>query len=377
MGYYFSKPTTAQQISVPLTAQQISVPPSIFTMNINLYFSLLAPFLDETSQSAFARTYKSFYDYLERLYAKKTAGVIYSPPDKLRFYIVSIKELQLRYGCLRLKFFPISKSQNNNCPVKILCFGECYKLSMLDELDCACVDALIIYFFGWRLPYFPSEKFTNLRSWTYESVLTNHMVEDDKLYYSSMMSLERISEHFCNKANGPLKIVENCAIIQDNPPLDCKLSDATPIKPSQLIRYVVGSYQVPEPPKMRGGELNLIPSKSRGLDKLEIKCHLSRGLNCFPHLLTNLRILTYHYKHIYTWLNLGSSLNKYLDILRLKSIMVLRIIDPNPNDKFMCILTEGKGIVLVELIGRGYSKPAQEIKLVPENSTVEYITLNQ
>jgi len=394
MSHKSSQTTTAQQISVPL---------STYSMNIEFYFGLFAPFMDETSRSAFAMICTSAYEYFERLYAESTAAILYSPPDKLHRYIVSIKELQLRNGCLRLKFFPISKSQKNNCPVKILCFGAFFQLTipnesdcacvdsfmlteldcvcvdapMLNELDCACVDALIIPLDGYQPLYFPFEKFPNLKSCTFESVLNDHIVEDELCIFS-MRCLEYISKHFCNTANGPLKIVENCATLQENPSLDCKLSDATPIKPSKWRKYIIGSYQVSEPLKMRGGELNLIPSHLRGLDKLEIKCHLGKDTWRFFNLLPNLRMLTYHYEYIYGRKDLeSSSLNKGLDIFGLKSIMVLRIIDLNPNDKFMCMLTEGEGIVLVELIGRGYSKLTREIKLVPENQTMKRITLDQ
>jgi hypothetical protein len=368
MDDYFSKPTTAQQISVPL---------SIFPMNVNFYFRLLAPFMDETSRSAFARTRKSVYKDFEQIYAEITAAVLYDPADKLYCYIVSIKELQLRNDCLRLKFFPISKPQNNNCPVNILCSKTCSEFNILNESDCARVNALIIHLDGWELPCFPFEKFQNLRSWTFESVLDFFLL-GDKLCKASKKRLEYISNYFCNTANGPLKIVENCAILQENPSLNCKLSDATPIKPSHYKRYTIGSHEVPKHPETRCGKLNLIPSSLRGLDNLEINCHLNRGLDCFGDLLTNLRMLTQHYEHIHGWQNTGLSL-KFFGIVELKSIMVLRIIDPNPNDKLRFRLTEGEGIVWVELIGQGYSKSAHthKIQLDPRKSILEYVPLDQ
>jgi len=332
--------------------------------------------MDETSRSSFAMTCTSVYKDLEKLYAKKTAAIIYSPSDKLYGYIVSIKELQLRNGCLRLKFFPISKSRNNNCPVQILCFNAFSQLSILNELDCTRVNALIICLAVWKMPPFPFEKFPKLKSCTFESVMHDVMVEN-RLYIASKNHLEYISKRFCNTANGPLKIVETCAILQDNPSLDCKLSDATPIKPSDLKRYILGFYEVPEAPKMRSGEPNPIPSNLRGLDKLEIKCDLSRCLDCFSGLLTNLRMFTYHYEHIYDWENRESPLYKFLENLRLKSIMVLLFIDSNPNDIFRYRLIKGEEIVLVEFIRRGYSKPAHKIQLDPENPTVEYIPLDK
>ena len=162
-------------------------------------------FKDKSFELALAKTCKMLYERYELYYEKKTAVVLYDPQDKFSYYANSIKALHnymSRNGWVRLKFTPILDSQSSNCPVKILCLNGALKVPK--ELNCACIDALIVSSFEEK--FMPTisfvENFSNLKSLSLEYVILN----DDIISMLSKLSLlEFISLYHCKMANGHLQ----------------------------------------------------------------------------------------------------------------------------------------------------------------------------
>ena len=115
------------------------------------------------------------------------------------------------------------------------------QLKVPKELNCACIDALIIVS-SFNRKFMPTisfvENFSNLKSLRLEHVTLN---DDIMSMVSKLSLLEFISLYSCKMANGHLsKIFENCTTLQEIQLLYCNFSDATSIKlPSQLKRFEI------------------------------------------------------------------------------------------------------------------------------------------
>ena len=168
---------------------------------------------DQKSALALARTCKTLYGRYEQYYEKQTAVVLYDPWDKLHLYNDTIKALSLQNGWLRLKFVLISNSQNNNCPVKILCLGEGF--NVLPKFDYARIHAVIVSSFtGKFIPTISfAENFSNLRSLCLNGAVFNG---GEISMISRLPLLKFISLRNCKMTNiHPSKIFENCATLQE------------------------------------------------------------------------------------------------------------------------------------------------------------------
>ena len=111
------------------------------------------------------------------------------------------------------------------------------------ELNCTCIDALIIVSFFQRelMPTISFvEKFSNLKSLKLEYIILN---SDGISMVSKLSLLEFISLNHCKMVNSHLKIFENCTTLQEIQLLYCDFSDKTSIKPpSQMKRFEIQAH---------------------------------------------------------------------------------------------------------------------------------------
>ena len=223
-----------QTPSIPTTEQ-----PSLILTFPQELFAIIMSFKDQSFELVLATTCKILYERYELYYEKQTVVVLYDPKNEFSSYANTIKALQLRNGWIRLKFTTILDSQSSNCPVKILCLNGL--LQVPKELNCACIDALIISLsrekFMLTTISFIGE-FSNLKSLRLEYTILNN---DGISMVSKLSLLEFISLYICEMANGHLlKIFERHTTLKEIQLLWCNFPYATSIKlPSQLKRFEI------------------------------------------------------------------------------------------------------------------------------------------
>ena len=109
---------------------------------------------------------------------------------------------------------------------------------MPKELDYACIDALIVSSPKFMPTISFNEKFSNLKSLSFNNVTFN----DDRISMHSKLSLlEFISLEKCRLTNDHLsKLFEDCTTLKEIQLKNCKISGATFIKlPSQMKRFEI------------------------------------------------------------------------------------------------------------------------------------------
>jgi hypothetical protein len=135
---------TATDRQIPTADQQILAIFTMLTMNVKFYFYLIVPFMNATSQSAFVRICKTFYECYEQFCEKQMASLC-TPLNKDPSLFNITKKFFCQNGFMRLKPTSMSVLQSDICPIKALYLDEVLEVPI--EFSLTSISVLIIISF--------------------------------------------------------------------------------------------------------------------------------------------------------------------------------------------------------------------------------------